>query len=78
MIYSYEPGQEMLHRLENEFTYHSPNEAQIERYTHLRRIAYGLSVDIVNCTPPSDEQGLALTKLGECVMWANAAIARNE
>ena len=28
--------------------------------------------------PESREKSLAFTKLEECIMWANAAIARNE
>ena len=28
--------------------------------------------------PDSREKSLAMTKLEECVMWANASIARNE
>ena len=37
-----------------------------------------MAEEIVKHTPPSREQSLALTALEECVMWANAAIARNE
>lgn len=33
---------------------------------------------IAEFTPTSREQELALTKLEEAIMWANASIARNE
>jgi hypothetical protein len=33
---------------------------------------------IVELTPPGREQALALTKLGESIMYANAAIAWDE
>ena len=33
---------------------------------------------ILDRTPKSREQSLALTKLEEAIMWANASIARNE
>ncbi len=70
--------EEMVLRLTCEFTYHTPKEDQAERYEFLRGKALALAHDVATLTPPSREQGFALTKLGECVMWANAAIARNE
>ncbi len=33
---------------------------------------------VLALTPESREQSLAVTKLEEAMMWANAAIARNE
>ena len=65
-------------QIENNFTYHPPNEDQVERYTILRNTAKNLAHVIAANTPPSREQALALTKLEEATMWANAAIARNE
>lgn len=64
--------------LANRFTYHAPSGNQTERYEDLRAGAFGLAELIVETTPHSREQSLALTKLEEAVMWANAAIARNE
>ena len=60
------------------FTYHPPKDAQPERYSALRDAALDLAADIDAQCPPSREKSLALTKLEESVMWANAAIARNE
>jgi hypothetical protein len=60
------------------FTYHPPKENQPARYTGIRNRARELADLIVQYTPASREQSLALTKLEEAVMWANAAIARNE
>ena len=60
------------------FTYHAPNEDQLPRYTMLRDEARNLALLIQQNTPPSREQSLALTKLEESVMWANASIARRE
>lgn len=65
-------------QIDNAFTYHSPQEDQPKRYTMLRDHAKALAVMIAENTPPSREQSLALTKLEEAVMFANAAIARNE
>lgn len=67
-----------LEDLEKRFTYHPPKEGQAVKYEEIRREAKNLARIIVNLTPESREQSLALTKLEEVVFWANAAIARNE
>lgn len=64
--------------LANRFTYHAPHGNQAERYEDLRAHTFVLAQLIVETTPSSREQSLALTKLEEVVMWSNAAIARNE
>lgn len=74
----YEITPEMMKRLDTNFTYHSPQEGQIERYQVLRSEAKLLAMGICAMTPPSREQSLALTALEEAIFWANAAIARNE
>ena len=64
--------------LENNFTYHKPFGNQPERYESLRTLAKELAYVILEKTPKSREQSLALTNLEQSVFWANAAIARNE
>jgi hypothetical protein len=64
-------------QVEKAFTYHPPKPGQVEKYTVLRDRAKDLADLIVEIMPPSREQSLALTKLEETIMWANAAIARN-
>jgi len=64
--------------LENNFTYHKPFGNQNERYESLRMLAKELAYVILEKTPKSREQSLALTNLEQSVFWANAAIARNE
>ncbi len=64
--------------LDNRFTYHAPKEGQAERYIELRAAAREMAELIDTQCPESRELSLALTKLEECVMWANASIARNE
>jgi len=34
--------------------------------------------EAIEQTPPSRERSLAITKLEECVMWANKAISREQ
>ena len=67
-----------VQELEKRFTYHPPKTGQPQRYQALRDEAADLAGVIVASTPESREQSLALTHLEEAVMWANAAIARNE
>ena len=64
--------------IEKNFTYHAPKNNQVERYASIREIAKGLAMFIDDHCPDSREKSLAMTKLEEAVMWANAAIARNE
>lgn len=65
-------------QIENSFTYHPPKDDQAQRYEMMRNSAKNLAHHILASTPESREQSLALTKLEEVVMWANASIARNE
>lgn len=58
------------------FTYHPPKPGQPERYQELREEAKELALTICASVPPGRERALALTKLEECVMVANAGIAR--
>jgi hypothetical protein len=66
-----------VQQIENNFTYHAPTPGQPERYTQIREQAKALALSILELTPESREQSLALTKLEEAVFWANASIARN-
>jgi hypothetical protein len=65
-------------QIENNFQYHAPKEGQPERYTTIRSYGKELAAIINELCPDSREKSLAMTKLEEAVMWANAAIARNE
>lgn len=65
-------------QIDNSFTYHPPKNDQSARYEVLRNNAKELAILIVQITPKSREQSLAITKLEESIMWANKAIACNE
>ena len=69
---------EMQERVDNNYTHHPPTPDQIERYKQIRGNTKELQMLLLELTPPSREQSVASTKLEEFVMWANAAIARNE
>lgn len=64
--------------IESNFTYRKPRGDQPARYECLRGEARALALSINGACPDSREKSLALTKLEECVMWANAAIARHD
>lgn len=65
-----------MDELEKRFTYHKPVGAQPDMYSALRNEAYGLALWVRDLCPDSRERSLAITKIEEAVMWANAAIAR--
>jgi hypothetical protein len=64
--------------LKNRFTYHPPKLDQANRYEIIRDRTYELASFIDAKVPDSREKSLAMTHLEDAVMWANAAIARNE
>ena len=68
----------MKAQIENNFKYHAPKGNQQERYVALREKAKECALLIDEMCPDSREKSLAMTKLEEAVMWANASIARNE
>ena len=68
----------MKEDIKNRFTYHAPKQDQISRYGEIRANAKIFAELIDKDCPDSREKSLALTKLDEVVMWANASIARNE
>lgn len=64
--------------LHTRFRYHPPEGDQPQRYEQIREHARSLAELIDLECPESREKSLALTKVEEAVMWANAAIARRE
>lgn len=64
--------------LNKRFTYHAPKADQPARYEQIRAKAKEFAELIDALCPDSREKSVALTDLETAVMWANAAIARNE
>ena len=58
--------------------YHAPNAGQAERYQQIRDKAKELAQLVADECPECRERALAMTNIEQGVMWANAAIARNE
>lgn len=64
--------------LANNFIYHKPKDDQPERYEKIRAHGKGMAALLLRLCPDSPECTLAIRKIEEAVMWANASIARNE
>lgn len=64
--------------LDNLFSYHPPKGDQIKRYAEIREAAQAFAQVIVDVTPASAEQTLAIRKVHDAMMQANSAIACNE
>lgn len=67
----------MNERIENAYTYHATKEGQVEKYQRIRAKAKELAYLIDEECPDSREKSLAMTKVEEATMWANASVARN-
>ena len=74
----YELNDEEVARVKKDFSYHAPKDGQPARYVQIRDTAGAFATCIMQNCPRARERSLALTALEECVMWANASIARNE
>lgn len=68
----------MAYDIKNNFKYHVPNSEQQSKYEEIRVLGRNLVEFILAGCPESRERSIALTKVEEAVMWANASIARNE
>jgi hypothetical protein len=75
---TYELSTAVVEDLAKRFTYHKPKDDQPQRYEQIRDLARAFAASLATKCPQSRELSLALTKLEECMMWANASIARNE
>lgn len=74
----YQPSEVDKEKLKNNFVYHPPLPGQPPRYELIRDIAKHYVDLLTQICPPSRELSLAITNVEQAVMWASAAIARNE
>lgn len=71
--------QQLHQRIDHNMTNHAPTgEGVIERFEELRVKAKEFAHLIADLCPPSREQSLSLTAAEEALMWAVAAVARNQ
>ena len=64
--------------IDNRFKYHIPNAEDIDYYMRIRSTTKVLAIIINDLCPEGREKSLAITKIEEAVMWANASIARDQ
>lgn len=57
------------------FSYHKPDDEQIEKYKMIRNYAKILAELIIDLVPENTEREISLNGLRSVVMWANAGIA---
>ncbi len=70
---------ELVNRVDNDFTHHPPINAPRENlHNNVRIKTKELALFFVNNCPLSRELSLALTNLETAMFWANAAIARQQ
>ena len=72
-----DPVKTSLVMINNNFKYHTPKEGQPGIYEIIRKQGKEFALIVDYHCPNSREKSLAITKIEEAVMWANAAIARN-
>ena len=60
------------------FTYHAPKGTQVQRFPDICDAGKRFAQTILDNTPVSAEQTLAVRAVQQAVMWANAAIAIHE
>lgn len=72
-----DPNQKQTHRhvIRQQFTYQPPKDGQQARYVAIREKAHELASLLLDVAPASDDRDLAIQKLRECVMFANASIS---
>jgi hypothetical protein len=62
--------------IDKNFKYHPPLDKQIVKFTEIRSSGKVLAETINKHCPDSREKSIAITKIEEAIMWANASIAR--
>lgn len=71
------PQDNLQARIASDFSYHTPRPEQVPIYNEIRYRAKEFALHLEAVVPHGRELSTALTKLEECVMHANAAVARH-
>ena len=68
---------DMHGRIDNDLGFHAATDITHPLHEEVRKHFRELAHWVVDNTPPSREQSLALTAIQEACMWSNAAVACN-
>lgn len=69
----------VIEDLDNRFDFHAAStEEKRNEHTSVRQACKQLAFALNTMVPEGRELALAITKLEECMMWANAGIARGQ
>lgn len=69
--------QQQADDLTRRFAYHAPTGGKAQKHAAVREACLKLASEITNLCPEGRETALAITKVEEAMVWANAGIARN-
>lgn len=75
VVATYHTSQMELDLLENWFTHHWPTMEQVEQYQRIRSEGHRFAAILTALIPPCPDRSVAIRKVREAVMTANAAIA---
>jgi len=67
-----------MYRINDRFTFHPATENTANLYEKIRALGKNMAIDLQHYCPDSAELAHAINHIDQAVMWANAAIARNE
>jgi len=71
--------EELFARIEENHKHHPPpDQNRIDNHQRVRQVTAECANALVEICPVSRELFLALTAMEEALMWANAALARND
>lgn len=70
------PDASLKRRVDNDFSYHVPTPTMLPKFAMIRNRGKELANLLVELVPEGRERCIALTRLEEVVMHANAGIAR--
>lgn len=63
--------------LNRRFSHHTPDKERVTKHETVRGMLTQVAAGLDTLVPEGREKSLALTKIEECMFWANAAIARD-
>jgi hypothetical protein len=67
----------VIEDLDSRFDYHAPDADRGRKHENIRNVLKSAAFYLTSHLSDSRETSLAITKMEEAMMWANAAVARH-